>query len=161
MSRADLANTTCTISRAIERVGDPWVLTILRELFMGSRRFDDLQRLTGASPHTLSQRLKQMCADGILQKRSYSSHPPRFEYVLTEKGRDLWPVIVMLKVWGDKWMGAAGAVTLTHKGCGAEMVPQVICPECGEAVQARDVTATVGTAFRAERDARKAGGPGG
>lgn len=157
MSRADLANTTCTVSRAVERVGDPWVLMILREVFLGSRRFDEFQRNTGASPHILSQRLKQMCGDGILEKRAYSAHPPRFEYHVTEKGRDLWPVIVMLKAWGDKWMGQEGAVLLSHKGCGQEMAPLLICPECGDPLQARDVRARISDRLQAERERRKQG----
>lgn len=155
MSRADLAKTSCPVSRAVERVGDPWVLMILREVFLGSRRFDEFQRNTGASPHILSQRLKQMCADGILRKRAYSAHPLRHEYLLTEKGRDLWPVIVMLKAWGDKWLGTEGAVTLTHKGCGHQMTPRLTCPDCGEALDARDVIADLGPDLRTERMNRK------
>lgn len=155
MSRSDLARTSCPVSRAVERVGDPWVLMILRELFLGSRRFDEFQSNTGASPHVLSQRLKQLCADGILHKRVYSTHPVRHEYLLTDKGRDLWPVIVMLKAWGDKWMGTQGAVTLTHKGCGRQMTPRLSCPDCGEALDARAVTADLGPEFKSERKTRK------
>lgn len=157
MSRADLANTTCAISRAVERVGDPWVLIILREVFLGSRRFDAFQRHTGASPHILSQRLKKMCTDGILERRLYSDHPPRYEYMVTEKGRDLWPVLVMLKAWGDKWMGQDGSVTLTHKGCNHDMRPQIVCPECGDPLQAHDVRATISPELAAEREQRKLG----
>ncbi|MCA0873367.1 helix-turn-helix transcriptional regulator [Seohaeicola saemankumensis] len=157
MSRADLANTTCAISRAVERVGDPWILMILREIFLGSRRFDEFQRHTGASPHILSQRLKQMCADGILTKRAYSDHPPRYEYVVTEKGRDLWPMLVMLKAWGDKWLARDGSVTLTHKACGHEMQPQLICPDCGEPLEARAVRATIQPDLAEEREKRKLG----
>ena len=130
---------------------------ILREIFLGSRRFDEFQRHTGASPHILSQRLKQMCADGILTKRAYSDHPPRYEYVVTEKGRDLWPMLVMLKAWGDKWLARDGSVTLTHKACGHEMQPQLTCPDCGEPLEARAVRATIQPDLAEEREKRKLG----
>lgn len=157
MSRNDLADTLCPVSRAIERVGDPWVLMILREMFMGRRRFDDMQRLTGASPHVLSQRLKRLCADEILEKRAYSDRPVRYEYHLTEKGRDLWPVIIMLKAWGDKWLGTEGAVDLRHKSCGNTIVPKVTCPDCAESLDARDISVDIDPALRAENQARRAG----
>ncbi|WP_222434970.1 winged helix-turn-helix transcriptional regulator [Phaeobacter marinintestinus] len=152
MSRADLAKSSCSLSRAVERVGDPWTLMILRESFLGTRRFEDFQRQTGASPHLLSQRLKQMCQDEILRKRLYCDHPQRFEYVLTEKGRDLWPMIMALRAWGDKWLGRPYSVRLTHKGCGAEMEPQLCCPDCGEPIGARDVAADIGPDLQFERN---------
>ncbi|MBO9449694.1 helix-turn-helix transcriptional regulator [Tropicibacter sp. R16_0] len=156
MSRSDLADTHCPVSRAIERVGDPWVLMILREMFMGRRRFDDMQRLTGASPHILSQRLKRMCADGILEKRAYSERPVRYEYHLTEKGRDLWPVIIMLKSWSDKWLGTQGMVELQHKSCGNRIIPKVTCPECAEPLDARQISVDIDPALLAENRARRA-----
>ncbi|WP_164658997.1 helix-turn-helix domain-containing protein [Tropicibacter sp. Alg240-R139] len=156
MSRNDLADTLCPVSRAIERVGDPWVLMILREMFMGRRRFEDMQRLTGASPHVLSQRLKRLCADGILEKRAYSHRPVRYEYHLTEKGRDLWPVIIMLKSWSDKWLGTQGMVELLHNTCGKRMVPKVTCPECTETLDARQISVDIDPALLAENRARRA-----
>lgn len=154
MGRSDLADSSCPVSRAIERVGDPWVLMILREAFIGVRRFDDFQVQTGASPHLLSQRLKQLCSDGILQRRAYNEHPPRYEYLLTDKGRDLWPLIMVLRNWGEKWLGGS-SVTLTHKGCGARIDPVLCCPECGERLTARDVMAEISDEFRQERIDRK------
>lgn len=156
MGRADLANTACSVSRAIERVGDPWVLMILREMFLGSRRFEEFQRNTGASPHLLSQRLKQLLEDGIVTKRLYCEHPKRYEYILTDKGRDMWPVIIMLKAWGDKWL-VKQDVTLVHKGCGAEMTPRLHCPDCGDPLEARDVRAQIGPHLLSERERRKTG----
>lgn len=156
MGRSDLANSSCPVSRAIERVGDPWVLMILREAFLGVRRFDDFQIQTGASPHLLSQRLKQLCTDGILHRRAYSEHPPRYEYLLTDKGRDLWPLIMVLRNWGETWLGGS-SVTLTHKGCGARIAPVLTCPDCGQPLTARDVTAQISDDFRQERERRKGG----
>ena len=125
---------------------------ILREIFLGSRRFDEFQRYTGASPHSLSQRLKQLCADEILQKRQYSDHPPRFEYHLTQKGRDLWPVIIALKTWGDTWMDVDQPIDLVHTVCGQVMTPQIICPDCGDPIEARHCRAQVGPDLAAERE---------
>lgn len=155
MSRSDLADTLCPVSRAIERVGDPWVLMILREMFMGRHRFEDMQRLTGASPHILSQRLKRMCADGILEKRAYSDRPARYEYHLTEKGRDLWPVIIMLKSWSDKWLGTHGVVELKHKTCANPIIPKVTCPECVETLDPRQISVDIDPALLAENQARR------
>lgn len=157
MSRSDLADTSCTTSRAVERVGETWRLMILREMFLGSRRFDDLQRNTGASPHILSQRLKQMVADGIISTHTYSQHPPRKEYRLTEKGRDLWPVIVMLRAWGNKWLDKSPerSTTLTHKGCGEVSEPYLVCSVCGEPMEAHDCSAVIGEKFEQERQYRR------
>ncbi|MGD9865639.1 MAG: winged helix-turn-helix transcriptional regulator [Pseudodonghicola sp.] len=157
MARSDLADSSCPVSRAIERVGDPWVLMILREAFLGTRRFDDFQRFTGASPHLLSQRLKQLCGDGILRKRAYSATPPRHEYLLTDKGRDLWPVIMALRQWGESWLGGS-SVRLTHRGCGTRIAPQLVCPACGDPLTAQDVMAEISPEFRIERQ-RREGGP--
>ena len=156
MGRAELAKSSCPVSRAIERVGDPWVLMILREAFLGTRRFDEFQAQTGASPHLLSQRLKQLCADGILRRRAYSAHPPRHEYLLTEKGRGLWPVIMALRGWGQTWLGGS-SIRLTHKGCGARIDPGLACPNCGDMLTARDVVAEVSEEFEQERKRRKGG----
>lgn len=152
MSRADLANTTCSVARAIERIGDPWTLMILREMFLGSRRFDQFQRFTGASPHILSKRLRQLCDDGILTTRQYSDHPPRQDYVLTDKGLDLWPVIIGLRAWGEKWMPeGANAVELIHKPHGHPLKPVLVCSDCGEPVTARDSQAHIGPQLHRER----------
>lgn len=154
MSRADLAQSVCTVARTVELFGDEWTLMILREMFLGGRRFDDLQRQTNASPHTLSQRLKRLETVGVLRREAYSVHPPRYEYRLTEQGRDLWPVIVSMKAWGDKWLGegAGTSVEIMHKGCGHEVVPCMTCPECGEPMTAHDALPRLSSEFETERD---------
>ncbi len=142
MSRSDLSQNVCTVARTVEMVGETWSLMILREMFLGSRRFDDLQRRTGCSPHLLSQRLKRLEAEQIVERRSYSERPPRHEYRLTERGRDLWPVVIALKNWGDRWLDKTGAppIELTHKACGQITRPSMHCSACGEPVDARSVT---------------------
>jgi DNA-binding HxlR family transcriptional regulator len=91
MSRSELAQQTCTVARTVEKFGDEWTLMILRKMFLGGRRFDDLQSQTGASPHMLSQRLKRMEAIGVIKRETYSERPPRHEYALTIKGATYGP----------------------------------------------------------------------
>jgi DNA-binding HxlR family transcriptional regulator len=93
----------CPIARTLEIIGERWTILILRDLFReGPRRFQDLQQsLSGVSPNTLSARLKVLEANGIVATRLYETHPPRYEYVLTEKGKALAPVVLALKAWGE------------------------------------------------------------
>ena len=154
MSRSDLADQICTYARTIELLGNEWTLMILREMFLGARRFDDLRCQTGASPHTLSQRLKRLERAGILRRETYSERPPRHEYRLTARGRDLWPVIIAMKGWGDRWLDAgdgAPPVAITHKACGHAVVPHTTCPDCGEVMHAHDAEARLSPAFERER----------
>lgn len=157
MSRSDLASQICTYARTIELLGNEWTLMVLRELFLGARRFDELQCQTGASPHTLSQRLKRLEREGVLRREAYSDHPPRYEYRLTAMGRDLWPVIIAMKSWGDTWLEDGDKpVAITHKRCGQTVVPQMTCPDCGERMHAHDAEAHLSNEFKRER--RAAGG---
>ncbi|MEM6496856.1 MAG: helix-turn-helix domain-containing protein [Pseudomonadota bacterium] len=152
MGRAELSSRTCTIARAAALVGDEWTIMILREMFLGNRRFDDFLRQTGMSSHLLSQRLKKLEAEGIISRTAYSQHPPRFEYRLTEMGRDLWPLIICLKQWGDSWLSdGRPPVKLVHTSCGAVTTPMMTCSECGEPIDARSTAVRLSNAFTAER----------
>ncbi len=156
MGRAALSSQTCTIARAAALVGDEWTIMILREMFLGTRRFDDFLRQTGMSSHLLSQRLKKLEIAGIVRRTAYSQRPPRYEYRLTEMGRTLWPVVISLKQWGDRWLcDGETPVTLMHKGCGAVTEPRMTCPECGEPMNAIDSEVRLSTGFSEER--RRAG----
>lgn len=101
-SRYDLA---CPVSRALVIVGPRWTALILRDLLLhGTRRFQDFQKgLAGIAPTVLSERLKQLEAEGVVERRFYSENPPRAEYALTEKGRDLGPIIAAMREWGEKY----------------------------------------------------------
>lgn len=156
MSRADLAASACNIARAVALVGDEWTFMILREMFLGARRFDDFQRMTGASPHLLSQRLKKLETAGVIRREAYSERPLRHEYRLTDMGRDLWPAVIALKQWGDKWLaGGAPSVEIEHKGCGRIVEPRMICPECGEPMVAHDARPRIAPTYEQERDAAR------
>ncbi len=158
MSKSDLAAKTCTLARAVEIVGDGWTLMILREMFLGIRRFDDFQRQTGASPASVSSRLRKMEEAGLIRREAYSEHPPRYEYRLTDMGKALWPAIIALKTWGDDWVdgpvdGRATPVEIIHKSCGHVVAPQMTCPDCGEAMTAHDAHARLSAPFFSERRA--------
>jgi len=153
MSRSELAENTCTAARAVELFGDAWMMMILREMFLGTRRFDDLQRLTGAAPATLSQRLKRLEGVGVIRRESYQENPTRYEYRLTAMGRDLWPVIISMKIWGDKWLGKGDPtpVTIIHKQCGGTVTPHFICPDCHAPMEAHDAEPRLSPEFEHER----------
>ena len=130
----------CSIARTLEVLGDRWTLLVIRDAFLGVHRFDDFQRDLGIARNVLSDRLQTLVDHGILERRQYAERPPRWEYRLTEKGLDLYPVIVGLLRWGDKWASDDAPVVLTHKTCGHDVTPVLTCPDCGEPVSARDMT---------------------
>jgi DNA-binding HxlR family transcriptional regulator len=142
MRWSEIGEQQCSVARTLSVIGDRWTMLVLRESFMGVRRFDELARRTEAPRPILADRLRVLVDEGVLERRRYGDHPDRFEYRLTEKGIDLYPVIVSLLAWGDRWMGdGAPPVELRHKRCGHVMLPELACPECGEWLGARDVTA--------------------
>jgi DNA-binding HxlR family transcriptional regulator len=148
----EIGDVTCSVARSLSIVGDRWTMLVLRDAFLGVRRFGEFQKRIGATRHRLADRLAKLVASGILERVRYQERPARFDYRLTEKGRDLYPVIVSLTRWGDRWMaGKAGSpVELVHKGCGKVTMPSLVCPECGEHVGARDMIARAGPALRAK-----------
>lgn len=131
-----------SVERALSQISDRWSFLLLREAYFGVRRFDQFQDAIGASPNILTDRLKKLVAVGIFERRRYSARPPRDEYRLTEKGRDLYPAIVALMRWGDRWLneGREPPLTLIHKTCGKESRPLMVCDCCGGAVAPRDMT---------------------
>lgn len=159
MSWSDVADTACPIARTLAVVGDRWTLLVLRELFLGGRRFDELQAQTGMSPHLLSVRLKRLEADGVLARHPYSERPVRHVYRLTEKGLAFYPILLALKGWGETWGGqpleAEPALTIAHRDCGGEVGVTVRCSACDDEVEARAATVTMGPDYSAERQARR------
>ena len=146
----DIGELDCTIARTLSVIGDRWTLLILRDAFLGIRRFEGFAADLGTTRHRLAARLAKLVEHGILERVRYQERPERFEYRLTEKGRDLYPVIVSLTRFGDRWLaGKAGPpVELVHRGCGRRVMPALACPECGEPVGARDMQARPGPALR-------------
>jgi DNA-binding HxlR family transcriptional regulator len=131
---------TCSIARTLEVVGEKWALLAVREVFLGVRRFDEMVARTGAPRDTLANRLRTLVAYGVLERRRYSDRPPRDEYVLTEQGRDLYPVILTLKQWGDVHRsGEDGPPLVLQHSCGAVLEAVLVCRECREDVVLQDV----------------------
>ncbi|BCL94368.1 winged helix-turn-helix transcriptional regulator [Ralstonia pseudosolanacearum] len=161
MGWSEVGETVCPIARTLAVVGDRWTVLILRELFLGVKRFEEFQAQTGMSSHLLSTRLKRLEADGIVVRHLYSDRPPRHEYRLTSKGLDFYPLLLSLKSWGEKWGGfkakTAPALTITHRQCGHETGLKLVCPACDEPFGPKDATVTLGASFKAERQARRDG----
>lgn len=140
------ADLNCSIARPLSFLGERWALLVLRDLFLGRRRFEEFQASLGIASNVLSQRLATLVDEGIVERRRYSGHPERFEYRLTPKGRDLQPVLQALRQWGDRYTaGPEGPpVETVHTACGHvyEMVPT--CSACGEAVDPGELIARAG-----------------
>ena len=135
----------CSMARALEVVGERWTILILRDAFMGVRRFDDFQRNLGVARNVLHTRLARLVDEGLLERRLYHERPPRYEYRLTERGRDAWPVLVTLLKWGDKHFADDGPPTLVrHRGCDGELTERMTCDRCGVPLTAHDVAVEPG-----------------
>jgi DNA-binding HxlR family transcriptional regulator len=138
MQLTSLADWNCSIARTLDVVGEWWTLLILRDAFRGTRRFDDFQASLGMARSVLTARLAKLTEHGVLERRAYSEHPPRYEYHLTDKGRALFPVIAALIAWGDQWAPTPTGppVVLIHDTCGTVMTPMLTCPHCHGEVSA-------------------------
>jgi DNA-binding HxlR family transcriptional regulator len=131
---------TCSIAESLEVIGERWSLLIVRDVLNGNRRFGQIQESLGVARNVLSARLQRLVAEGILERRPYQRSPQRFEYFLTEKGLDLWPALVALLNWGDRYSTnpAGPPKIIVHKECGGRVSDRGICEECGQLLHARD-----------------------
>jgi DNA-binding HxlR family transcriptional regulator len=156
MQLTSLADWNCSIAKTLDVVGEWWTLLILRDAFRGTRRFDDFQESLGMARSVLTARLRKLTENGVLERREYSQHPPRYEYYLTEKGRSLFPLIAVLLQWGDTWApGENGPpVVLVHDACGHVTQPFLTCPHCGQEVSAANTHSEPGPGASAARAAR-------
>ena len=159
MSWHDIDESVCPIARSLGVLGDRWTMLIIRELFLGTRRFDAFQAQTGMSSHLLSARLKRLESDEIVERRLYQDRPRRYEYRLTAKGRDLHGIVLAMRAWGLRWCGLdpdeEPAVRLVHSRCGGEVGSALVCPTCGETLTPKDIRVTFSDAFAAERAAKQ------
>lgn len=155
--RNAVADQNCSVAKTVAVVGDTWTLLVLREAFFRVTRFDQMQRNLGIARNVLADRLERLVEHEILERVLYSEHPPRYEYKLTEKGRDLYPALIALMQWGDKYACDAGApVTLVHADCGHETEPYFACSHCGEEVDPRGMRPQAGPGLRADPDRGRA-----
>src|SRR3954453_12786496 len=145
MQRASFEDMHCSVAQCLEVVGEWWTLLIVRDAFLGVRRFDDFQARLGISRNILTQRLITLVEAGVFDKVPYSEHPPRFDYRLTAKGRDLWPVLTTMRQWGDKHAAPEGPpLQLIHENCGEVSEAELVCSGCGEPIGPRNVKAVSG-----------------
>jgi DNA-binding HxlR family transcriptional regulator len=128
------------IARTLGVIGDYWTSLIIREAFLGTRRFDDFQRNVSVAPNVLSGRLKRLVAQEILYKTPYGDWPVRHEYRLTERGLDLYHVPLAMLTWGQRWLPRGESdIHLTHRTCGRELQTILSCDQCGEPLNREDI----------------------
>jgi DNA-binding HxlR family transcriptional regulator len=145
VERKSFSEMNCSVAQCLEVVGEWWSMLILRDAFLGVTRFDQFQERLGISRNVLNQRLAHLVDAGVLVKVPYCDHPPRHDYRLTEKGRDLWPVVTTMRQWGDKYAAPNGPpLQVAHKACGEISDVVLTCSVCGQPVGPRDVRAEPG-----------------
>ena len=140
MQRTDFGGMACSIARTLDVIGEPWSPLILRDVWAGFTRFEQIQADLGISRKVLTERLNYLVERGVLERRPYDRRP-RYEYVLTEKGIQLLDVLMAMATWGDTWLaGEAGPPVLyRHHACGEISTADLHCAHCGESMHAGDV----------------------
>jgi DNA-binding HxlR family transcriptional regulator len=156
MKRTSFANWPCSVARTVNLLGDWWTPLVLREAFYGIRRFDHFQSELGIARNTLTDRLNRLVEEGLLRRQPYQSEPVRHEYLLTDKGKDIYPVLAAMSAWGDRWLdnGAGAPVVFHHRECGHDTRPEVVCSHCGGPLTADGVEHRMGPGYP-ERIARR------
>jgi DNA-binding HxlR family transcriptional regulator len=146
MLRNDYDGQVCSIAAALSVVGERWSLLIVRDVMLGLRRFDEIQADLGIARNVLQARLERLTEQGVLGRQRYHERPARYEYLLTDKGLDLWPTMVALMEWGDTHAPLPGGppVLLEHRDCGGAVDSHRLCERCGQALSVRDVQAVAG-----------------
>ncbi len=155
MQRTSFGSMQCPIARSLEHVGEWWSILILREAFHGLTRFDQFQKSLGIAPNMLTRRLNALVQGGLLERRRYNEHPPRHEYVLTERGRDFRPVLWALLAWGNKHLAPEGkSVVVVDSATGAEADPVLVDLHTGKRMVAGAFRSVAGPAADATTQAR-------
>jgi DNA-binding HxlR family transcriptional regulator len=160
MQRTRFGEMVCSIARTLEVAGEPWSPLIIRDVWVGLTRFDEIKSDLGISRKVLTERLKWLVAQGVLEQHVYSERPLRHEYLLTQKGWELADILLAISAWGDRWTaGEAGPPVLRrHRGCGHLTQAELRCAHCGEPIHASDVDVEPGPgakrAARSTTDAR-------
>ena len=145
VQRTSFEEMNCSVAQCLEVVGEWWSLLIVRDAFLGVRRFDDFQARLGISRNILNQRLTKLVDEGVLDRVPYQDNPPRSEYRLTDKGRDLWNVLTAMRQWGDRWAAPHGApLNMRHKTCGRVVKAVAVCSYCGELLSPQSITVEPG-----------------
>jgi DNA-binding HxlR family transcriptional regulator len=149
VQRKSFDEMNCSVAQCLEVVGDWWSLLIVRDALLGVRRFDDFQARLGISRNILNNRLQKLVGSGVLDRVPYQDNPPRSEYWLTEKGRDLWLVLTEMRQWGDRWAAPEGVpLQMRHTECGRVVDAVAVCSHCGAPLLGRSVTVEPGPGAR-------------
>ena len=137
----NIKNIKCSLVQTVEMLGDRWSLLILRETFFGVKRFDGFRTNLGIATNILSNRLKQLVKNDILSRTRDQNDTRRFVYKLTEKGLDIYPIVLAMLNWGDRWLSweEGPPLLLYHKTCGNQLIASFQCVHCGKEVKAKDV----------------------
>ncbi|HEY1826057.1 MAG TPA: helix-turn-helix domain-containing protein [Acidimicrobiales bacterium] len=145
MERKSFSKMDCSVAQCLEVVGEWWSMLVIRDAFLGVTKFDDFQRRLGISRNVLGDRLASLVDHGVFTRVRYSEHPPRDEYRLTDKGRDLWPVLTAMRQWGDQYAAPNGPpIEIVHQTCDHASRTVLSCSWCGERVTHRNVRAVPG-----------------
>lgn len=149
MKRTSFANWPCSIARTMDLLGDWWTPLVMREAIYGISRFDEFQEQLGIARNTLADRLRRLVDAGLLDKRLYHSEPRRYEYVLTEKGKDFFGVLAALSRWGDRWLAGEEGVPVTfhHGSCGHDTHAEVVCASCGQPLRPEETSMRMGPGY--------------
>ena len=152
MLHRDYPGLDCSVAKALEVIGERWSLLIVRSVMHGNRRFGEMQESLGIARNVLSARLQRLIDEEILERRAYQESPPRYEYFLTQKGLDLWPALIALLNWGDRYSPDPGGPRrlIVHKECGGTVSERGICESCGKLLTARDAKQVPGPGAKAE-----------
>lgn len=157
MKWEDVDQLQCSVARSSAVLGDRWSILILSDLFLGVRRFDDFHKRLGLSRTVLASRLKLLGEHDVLKRCIYQEKPERYEYRLTRKGRDLFPVISALVSWGDKYyfVDSSPPIVRKHLECGHDIQPVLACPECHQEIEARSMEARIRKANGTDPDVER------
>ncbi len=145
MQRTSFGDMACSIARTLDVIGEPWSPLILRDVWVGMNRFEQIQGDLGISRKVLTERLNHLVEQGVLERRPYDKRP-RHEYVLTRKGVELAGLLMVMTAWGDRWLaGEAGPPVLyRHHACGEIGGVELRCGHCGERMGADDIEPVAG-----------------
>ncbi len=154
VKRVDTSDWPCTIARSAALLGDHWNLLLIRQACLGTRRFDDFQRELAIGRNMLTRRLNQLVDEGLMRRVEYQDKPPRSEYRLTQQGREVYPILAAMAAWGERWLtGSEGTpLVLHHTVCDHDMRAVVVCSECAEPIDVREMKAQRGPGYHAEAE---------
>ncbi|MEM7117359.1 MAG: helix-turn-helix domain-containing protein [Chloroflexota bacterium] len=146
----DIHTLPCSMARTLSVIGDRWTMLIIRDCFLGTRRFDDFQKQLGLTRHLLADRLNKLVEADVLYKAPQREGSTRYEYRLTEKGIELYPILLAMVAWGDRWMAGENGPPLEyiHRPCGQKTTPAAICSHCSEPIDPRAMQPIIGPGLK-------------